>query len=628
MQISSESKNLSELLPITGNVGYVIPEYQRNYSWREEQIEQLFNDIASEDSGYYVGNLLVTNNRKSTDLCDVIDGQQRLTTLSLFLLAIWECLDNWRRSLPEEESQPYDAIENIACLKQDIKRQLLNENTKLPRIRLLETDRGIYNAMLGVMVGKPKGKWGNRSLPKRYHFIYNLFNDRTRFATPQAIDAYYKKLVSTTTLKISVPDLSEAFTVFSSLNSKGLPLTLVDLLKGEFLAAAGKINEDHATAVERWTAFSNIFSEDESGDPNTTLTTQFLTNNFDAFESDGKQSITKNKALKKYQQLISEHYNQGENYLQTLIDRAHIFAYIARIGNSNYPDNQIDNKLQNLSKLESSQAYPLLLFLFCNAEKLQITNELYSILDNLVKFYVRRNITLVPKSSNIRTRMLNLIHMINDENLTGRNVSICILDELKEMSEPDDRFANAICNDGIYDKNAKTTRFVLIDLERNLPGNSLINKGNPDTFDEYIKKNQPRWTIEHILPEGSLPDYWKDAISPDDREQAESIQRKYVHLIGNLTLSPYNANLQQLPFVDEEHPSQEENNYTKSKRDFKEHGTYVGLRECLHLNASIPSPSERIEDKTSWSIDDIKRRTEWFKDRILERYAFPDIEEK
>ena len=43
MQISSESKNLAELLPITGNIGYVIPEYQRNYSWREEQIEQLFN---------------------------------------------------------------------------------------------------------------------------------------------------------------------------------------------------------------------------------------------------------------------------------------------------------------------------------------------------------------------------------------------------------------------------------------------------------------------------------------------------------------------------------------------------------------------------------------------------------
>ena len=623
MQISSESKNLAELLPITGNIGYVIPEYQRNYSWREEQIEQLFNDIATEDPGYYVGNLLVTNHGDSTDLCDVIDGQQRLTTLSLFLLAIWECLNNWSASLPEGESLPNNVIEDMAGLKRDIKRQLLNENTKQPRICLLETDREIYNAMLGVMTGKPQGKWGNRSLPKRYHFIYNLFNDRDHFATPQAIDSYYKKLVSATTLKISVPDLSEAFTVFSSLNSKGLPLTLVDLLKGEFLAAARKINEDHATAVERWTTFSSIFSEDESGDPNTTLTTQFLTNNFDAFESDGKQSITKSKALKKYQQLITEHYRRGENYLQTLIDRASVFASIARIGDSSYPDEQIDNKLQSLSKLESSQAYPLLLFLFCNAEKLQITNDLCSILDNLVKFYVRRNITLVPKSSNIRARMLNLIHMIKDKNLTGHDVSACILTELKEMSEPDDRFANAICNDGIYDKNAKTTRFVLIDLERNLPGNNLINKGNPDTFDEYIKKNQPRWTIEHILPEGSLPDYWKDAISPDDREQAESIQRKYVHLIGNLTLSPYNANLKQLPFVDEEHPSREEDNYTKSKRDFKEHGTYVGLRECLRLNASIPAPSERIEGKTSWSIADIKRRTEWFKDRILERYAFP-----
>lgn len=166
MQISSESKNLAELLPITGNIGYVIPEYQRNYSWREEQIEQLFNDIATEDPGYYVGNLLITNHGDSTDLCDVIDGQQRLTTLSLFLLAIWECLNNWSASLPEGESLPNNVIEDMAGLKRDIKRQLLNENTKQPRICLLETDREIYNAMLGVMTGKPQGKWGNRSLPK------------------------------------------------------------------------------------------------------------------------------------------------------------------------------------------------------------------------------------------------------------------------------------------------------------------------------------------------------------------------------------------------------------------------------------------------------------------------------
>lgn len=623
MQISSESKNLSELLPITGNAGYVIPEYQRNYSWKEEQIEQLFNDIAEEDPGYYVGNLLVTNHRDSNDDCDVIDGQQRLTTMSLFLLGIWECLNDWNSTLSEGSSLDENDSEIIFGLKRDIKRQLINEKTKKPRICLLEPDKEIYDAMLGIVNGKTKGRWGNRSLPKRYHFIYNLFTDRTRFDTPQAINDYYQKLVSATTLKISVPDLSEAFTVFSSLNSKGLPLTLVDLLKGEFLAAAKK-NSDKNSAVECWSTFSSIFSENEGSDPNATLAMQFFVNNFDALESGGKQSITKSKALKKYQKLISEHYRSGEDYLQVLTDRAHVFAYIARIGNNVYPDGNVDDRLQKLNKLESSQAYPLLLFLFCNAKKLDIVGQLSYILDALIKFYVRRNITLVPKSSNIRAKMLDFIRTIDERGLTGEEVSSYIFSGLKDMSESDDHFADTILKDGMYDKNAKTTRFLLIDLERNLPGNSFFNKSNPDTLDEYVKKSQPRWTIEHILPEGPLPDYWKDVISPNDREQAEAVQRQYVHLIGNLTLSPYNANLKQLPFVNEDQPFQGEDNYCRSKRDFRDNGDFVGLREGLRLNSSIPSEGEKIEDKTTWTTDDIVRRTEWFKDLILDRYGFTE----
>ena len=83
MQIMAETKSLEELMPMRGNNAYIIPEYQRYYSWGEEQIEQLFNDIQQEDPGYYVGNLLVTNHRDSESTVDVIDGQQRLITLSI-----------------------------------------------------------------------------------------------------------------------------------------------------------------------------------------------------------------------------------------------------------------------------------------------------------------------------------------------------------------------------------------------------------------------------------------------------------------------------------------------------------------------------------------------------------------
>ena len=93
MNINPESKPISEIFSIEGKTIYNIPIYQRNYSWNDNNIESLYNDVINEQSGYYLGNLLVTPSQTEKGF-DVVDGQQRLTTISLFLLAIYEELDN------------------------------------------------------------------------------------------------------------------------------------------------------------------------------------------------------------------------------------------------------------------------------------------------------------------------------------------------------------------------------------------------------------------------------------------------------------------------------------------------------------------------------------------------------
>ena len=84
MQITPETKKISEIFPIVGDASYKIPLYQRHYSWNNEQINQLFEDIDKESDGYYIGNLLVTSSGKKNSTLEIVDGQQRLTTLSLF----------------------------------------------------------------------------------------------------------------------------------------------------------------------------------------------------------------------------------------------------------------------------------------------------------------------------------------------------------------------------------------------------------------------------------------------------------------------------------------------------------------------------------------------------------------
>lgn len=603
MQISSESRKVSELFPILGNVHYHVPSYQRGYSWRDEQIGQLFEDIAKEGEGYYAGNILLTGDE---DSFSVIDGQQRLTTISLFLLAIGEKLAE------------FSVLEAAIGLKLDIRRQLFDQAGE-PRIVLLDQDQAIYIDLLGALHGKHLKKWGNRSFFRRYRFIKELLEESCD--SFEKINEFYQKLMQVDLLRITVPNLGDAFTVFSSLNSKGLPLTLIDLLKGEFLSAAQKIGELPSQTLAQWDALAQMLSADGE-DINTSIVTQFLLNNWDAFESTSSSSTTKTKALSQYQRLLPKRYGSGENYLQVLIGRAEAFSRISQLNGTVGKPSHLDEKLASLKRLESTQALPLLMYLFSEREALLLDEaDLIEIADALVAFYVRRNVALTPKASNIRARLIGIVRSIQKGGTFGSDIVETVKGALLDMSVSDDQLRVAL-NQPLYDKSKATARYILIDLERRVGDSPTFDKGHPDSLDQYLVSSNgkvtPIWSIEHILPEGDLPEWWVDELADGDREKAAGLQAEYVHLLGNLTLTPYNSELGQKPFYSEENP------YEGSKRDYqdKKNGNFVGLRSGLFLNESIADEvrGERLETKQSWTVEDIIRRNNILSDLVVMLY--------
>lgn len=610
VQITAETKKVSELLPIAvGSVAYVIPSYQRPFSWKSEQIEQLFNDIKDEEPGYYAGNILVTG---EGSLLSVIDGQQRLTTISLFLLSIGMKLKS-----------EYPVDEMAFRLRYDIERQLYFDsqgNYEEPRIKLLAGDRELYENLLGMLKGREPGRYGNRVFFKRYKYIVELVD--SSFTTFQEINSFYQKLMQLELLKVSVPELGDAFNVFSSLNSKGLPLTLIDLLKGEFINVASKSGESTELTLEKWNELSTVLSGGDE-DASNRIVTQFLLNNYDAFEDKGFSSITKTKALSRYQRLLPRKYEAGENYLSTLLERAKVFAEIAQLGGSDQQSGGFDSKFAALVRLESTQSFPLLMYVMCARERLRLSDgDVFDILDFLISFYVRRNIVLTPKSSNIRARMLSVIRELDAGESLGPDAVNVITTALAEISASDDQFRAAL-DQPIYDKNKKTARYVLIDIERRVGGAPLFDKGRPDSLDSYEpvkggRTGRPIWTIEHILPEGDLPDWWIDELGEGDAARSRDVQERCTHLFGNLTLTPYNSELAQKPFFSETDPDY------GSKRDYRDRrtGAYVGLRSGLFLNSSIANEGagEMLETKERWMEEDIARRNAWFSDLILSLY--------
>lgn len=569
MKITPETKTLAAIFQTNSSVHYVIPVYQRNYSWKDEQIETLFDDIKNEDIGYYVGNLLINTDASSNN---VIDGQQRLTTLSLMLLAIHENLTSFYQKMNQTDPD----FEKVSEARLDIKRQILDGD--VVRLRLLDKDQTVWENLVKVLQGENPGKWGNYFLSKRYKYIRNELLKGSLFSTPSELLTFYKKLVNIELLQISVPNISDAYQVFASLNSKGMPLTPLDLLKNVYLSKNGDSN--------KWNKLKEGFKKNDEEDA--AKLTSFILNNYDAFETDSTSSLTKGKIVKSYDKIFK---SKGADYIDVLIKRAKVYLKIANTDNAYRWD------LSGLAKLDATTCYPLVLNLLCNQVNYDLSDAQFNdILADLIKLYVQRNIALTPKASNLRSSLNGLRKVIVENGWKSNELVNKIHEKIKTLQPRWDSVHLAL-QDGIYDKNKKTTRFILISLERNY--GTFFNKSNPDSLDDYDSNGNLRWSIEHIIPQGiHLLDTWKDTLSPDDRDLATEIQAQYVHRLGNLTLTPYNSEMGNKSFVE--------------KKEFKVSDNLVGLSLKIYLNDSID------KSKNTFGINELKLRQAALEEKMKE----------
>jgi len=305
-----------------------------------------------------------------------------------------------------------------------------------------------------------------------------------------------------------------------------------------------------------------------------------------------------------------------------LKDRSHWFDFIKDSDAKVIVYSEVKKLVYNLTFLDPTQSFPLLFLLFVKQNELQLNKDHFiQLLNNIISFFVRRNITLKPKASNVRSIFINLNRDILEKGLKGDTIVQLVKAVLIKESVSDQILTQTLMEEGIYDKSSSLTRFLLVDIERKLETknklegkSAFFTKANPDTLDEFIpspngKNPKLRWTIEHILPEGNkLPNHWEVMISPTDLSKARVLQEENVHKLGNLTLTPYNSELGQKSFIE--------------KKDKKDSSNFVGLRLQLALNETIPNRqiSENIDTKTSWTVDDINRRTNELAQLILSFY--------
>lgn len=593
---------ISQLFDIEAGVIYAIPRYQREYTWSIAQWESLFDDVEENDPGYFLGSIICIN--QSTDSLavqrlEVVDGQQRLTTLSILFAALYNAMKAHESSLDEDQRGELLNLKRKLVLKKGD-----DQLRVIPQIQ--NNNQSDYRAVLSDIgvIGQvdPPAYAGNRKIYRAYRYFQGRIQGllAEQINPVEIVMGFLEKVSQACVVKIEVASHADAYTLFESLNNRGMPLTAIDLIKNKLLARLettepGKV--DHYFDV--WNKLLGYLGDDYS------VQERFFRHYYNAFkdtlnvpfrrEDDKKKDplgpvATRSNLIQIYEKLINQ---DAKHHLQAIRAAGQLYALmLAR--NTDEAWAPLDKPLKELDRIQGAPSYLLMLYLLVRREALGIdVVQLEEIARLLVCFFVRRNLTDTPPTRDLTRLFMATIDKMAE--LSGTAVMTAIRDELLAVSASDETFRNKL-EGAIYEENSGVTRFVLCALaERGMTRETWVD----------LWKYEGKlfvWTIEHIFPQGdNIPASWVTMIAGGDEKKAKAIQETHVHKLGNLTISGFNSALGNKSF--------------KDKRDRKDaQGRSVGYKNGLKLNSDLA-------DADSWSVEQIEARSDLLVDQVMSMFA-------
>lgn len=589
---SANKYSIATLFEPESKVRYRVPRYQRAYSWTTGQWNDLFDDItdsmATNGGGHFLGSIICIN--RSTDALgqidlEVVDGQQRLATLSLLYAAIHRrMLDIPPAEAPEELMVDRMNTRNRLCLKKDgvLRLGLSHQSSNDADYQAVLCAAGVLKDTGPVMSPDMKG----RSIYRAYHHFVKRISAMTLADVEDLLDRTNRAEV----VKIEVDSSSDAFLLFESLNDRGLALTAMDLIKNKALARIESLQPETVDAqADRWAAMASRIPEAEKYQERFLRQAYNSRTNAPLTKNDNVLVATRSNLIHLYETSIDGDVFSVVDDLdvKSIMNDAFLHPESARGDLALFRDG-----LSDLLHVQAAPAYTVVFYLLMeHRSDPELIQETIAI---LVKYFLRRNVTDFPQTRKLDAMLMDLItHCRQVDHLDAAGIREFLTQETRYSS--DERFRENLLND-IYEHNVDAARFILCSLEKaHETKETEHDLWRRDSMSSYI------WTIEHILPEGgNLPQSWVNAIGGGSLDEARRIQSQWTHKLGNLTLTGYNATLSNDSFVD--------------KRDRKDGtGNWVGYRNGIYLNAGIPA-------KEAWTVRDIEERTQRLVDETMEMF--------
>ena len=603
--------HIYEIFASDGKFYYSIPKYQREYTWSYREWDALYDDISENNPEYFIGSIIcIPLGDTINPYMEVIDGQQRLTTISLFLSAIYNRLREYKDYLDEDDE------DILPSLRKSLKSSISpNEMKLVPQVQNHNQDD--YNFIMSELGLKKSAStkhpyFGVRKVSRCYSYFLYLLDKEIEGMEPAEKVSFllgkFDKLKQAMLVKMEVSTHSDAYVLFESLNNRGTPLTAIDLMKNLIMARAENNKLTTDDCFNRWQQLLAYLSDDYGTQE------RFFRQYYNAFkhslndpfrsDNDRKKDplgvvATKSNLLNIFEKLISKDLNV---FLDDILKCGKYYSMLIL---QDQDDNTFKKNLEDLDHIQGAPSYLLLLYVLKYQTELQLTDDnINKLIELLNKYFVRRNLTDYPSTRDLTRIFMDIITRIEVDAPKGEDVIKLVIEILSSPNNcaSDELFRQRLEGD-VYKDNVGAARYILCKLAE-----SAMTQETWTDLWARTPKNVYIWTIEHIFPEGeNIPQCWIDMIAGGDAALAKKYLNEYTHKIGNLTITGYNSTLSNKSFEE------------KRDRQSKDGKRFIGYKNGLDINKEIAT-------KDSWTVEDIKSRTAQMVDELIKVYEFPGID--
>ncbi len=485
---------------------FIIPVYQRDYAWTRFNCQKLWDDLVALSNharnDHFLGTLVTISSGFQEYI--VIDGQQRLTTVSILLVALQSFL---------KKKQERCAQENILIeqLSDFLINKYSDEQDKRVRLKPNKQDKEHFENLFD----SNNHSNINSNIINNYDFFYKQISSGPLTAM-QIFDAFRK-------LKIVLIDLvrgqDDPQLIFESLNSTGVDLTAGDLIRNYILMDLEPLQQEKMYR-KYWTVI-----EKSTGD-----IAEFI-RNYLIFKQ--KVSVKKDDVYSEFKSLSRD--KNKEDILQDLMFFAEIYSWLVQI--QDHPSDDINKQLLRLNELEFTVCHPFLLDLFYEASLENIDEITVQKVLIEIESYAFRKIFVDNSTQGLNKLFITLAKDIKKEDAWKDEylniLSYILLEKRASQRFPnDEEFENALINKEVYRLQSKNKNFLLEALEN-------YKSAYPVNLDDL--------TIEHIMPQTLTRD-WKSKLG----ENWQEVHKKYLHTLGNLSLTAKNQELSNNSFEEKQ----------------------------------------------------------------------------